>query len=385
MQPIYLDYQASTPIDSRVLDVMMPYLTEKFGNPHSSNHRYGMEGEAALDIARQQVADVLSAKPKEMIFTSGATESNNWVIKSVMARRQSRPHMITLATEHKCVLNSALAAQRSGAEVTILPVDQQGLIDLAQLEAAITDQTGLISIMLVNNEIGTIQPVRQIAELASERGVLVHTDAAQAFGKLPIDINDLPVDFISISGHKIYGPKGVGALWVRAGSEKYLQQFMDGGAQEGGLRAGTQAPALVAGLGKAAALCAADMDADQARIGALTQKLWGALQESLTDLHLNGPDFGDQRWAGNLNISFMGARSDLLLRELRTLALSSGSACASGTAEPSHVLTAIGLSEPLRESTLRISIGRMTTEAEINTAASAISDAVSKIRKSRAW
>ncbi|NVJ99356.1 MAG: aminotransferase class V-fold PLP-dependent enzyme [Alphaproteobacteria bacterium] len=373
--PIYLDYQATTPMDVRVLDVMMPYLTGKFGNPHSSTHRFGWEAEAALDIAREQVANCIEAKPEEIIFTSGATESNNMALKGVMdVWGEKKPHLITVCTEHKCVLEAAADCERHGYRVTYLPVGADGLIDLKRLKAEITDQTALVSIMAVNNEIGVIQPVKEIGALCRGAGVLFHTDAAQAFGKIPLHVDDMNIDLMSISGHKIYGPKGVGALYKRSGRHTALSPQMSGGGQEAGWRSGTQAPALVAGLGAAASLCQDEMAQEHSRLDRLMAAFKSRLFEAMPELVVNGHP--EQRWVGNLNVSFPGLDGDLLLANIRDIAVSSGAACASAVSGPSYVLQSIGRSEAVAKSSIRIGIGRMTTDEELDYAATVLVDAV---------
>lgn len=383
VRPIYLDYQATTPLDPRVLDAMMPFFTEKFGNPHSSTHAYGWETEAALDIARQQVASVIAADEGEVIFTSGATEANNLVLKGVMdAWGKKRPHMVTVATEHKCVLEAAAVCAHHGYDVTILPVGGDGIVDLNRVEEAITGSTALVSVMAVNNEIGVIQPLAEIGRLAKTKGALFHSDAAQAFGKTPLDVADMQLDFMSISGHKIYGPKGVGALYKRSGRSTALTPQMSGGGQEAGLRSGTQAPALVAGLGAASALAATDMMQEARRLESLMIRLKDALFEIAPDILINGSE--EKRWVGNLNVSFPGIDGDMLLASVRNLALSSGAACASAVSGPSYVLEAIGRSASESKAALRIGIGRFTTDEEIDEAIAILQGALRTLRKGAA-
>ena len=380
-KPVYLDNQATTPLDPRVLEVMMPYFTEKFGNPHSATHQYGWEGEAALDIAREQTADVINAKPEEIFFTSGATEANNMAIKGTMdIWVKKRPEIITLKTEHKCVLESAKACEKFGAKLIVLPVESNGLLDIQKLENAISGQTALISIMAVNNEIGVIQLLERIGKIARNNGALFHTDAAQAFGKIPLDVQGMNIDFLSISGHKIYGPKGVGALYMRKHHSVTLSRFMDGGAQEKGIRAGTQAPALVAGLGKAASIAQAEMLQENGRLASMMQRFKNTLKGALNDFIINGDEIN--RIPGNLNISFPTLDNEILLTSLRDLAVSSGSACASGTSGPSHVLEAIRQGQMLdkREASIRVGIGRFTTDEEIDFAAATIIRMVKKLK-----
>jgi len=376
--PIYLDYQATTPMDEWVLGAMMPYLTTKFGNPHSSTHRYGWEAEAALDVAREQVASLIGASDKEIYFTSGATETNNLVLKGVMdVWGEKRPELITVATEHKCVLESAAACARAGYKVTVLPVDADGLLDLNRLEDAVSEQTALVSVMAVNNEIGVIQPLKEIGAIVIAKGALFHSDAAQGYGKIPLDVDDIGLDYMSISGHKIYGPKGVGALYKRAGRQTALTPQMAGGGQEDGIRAGTQAPALVAGLGAAASLCAEGMQQEAGRLQAMMARFKDKLFTALPGLILNG--HAEKRWQGNLNVSFPGLDGDLLLASIRPLAVSSGAACASAVSGPSYVLEALGRTEDESNSALRIGIGRFTTDEEIEFAADTLIGAVEKL------
>ncbi len=376
--PIYLDYQATTPLDERVLDAMMPYLTDKFGNPHSSTHRYGWEAEVALDVAREQVAALIGAKAEEITFTSGATETNNMVIKGVMdVWGTKRPHLVTVVTEHKCVLESAAACARLGFEVSYLPVKPDGLLDLGLLEKTVTEKTALVSVMGVNNEIGVIQPLKEIGAIAKAKGALFHSDIAQAYGKILLDVDDLQLDFASISGHKIYGPKGVGAFYKREGRNTALTPLMSGGGQERGLRSGTQAPALVAGLGKAAQLCAQLREEEALRISQFMTVFKARLFDALPGILVNGHE--SKRWQGNLNLSFPGLDGDLLLAELRSLALSSGAACASATEGPSYVLQALGRTDLETKAAIRIGVGRFTTEEEMAFAAEQIIEAVQRL------
>lgn len=373
----YMDYQSTTPLDERALAVMMPYLTEKFGNPHSAEHRFGWEAEAALDVAREQVAGVISAPPEAITFLSGATEANNLVIKGVMEQwGGTKPHLITIATEHKCVLEAAEVCRRAGFRVTVLPVGLDGLIDLNQLDDAIDEETALVSVMAVNNEIGVIQPLVEIGEMCRKQGVLFHTDAAQAYGKIPLDVEALNIDFMSISAHKIYGPKGVGALYRRPGKHTTIIPQMHGGGQEGGLRAGTQAPALVAGFGKAADICTAEMAQEQGRLNTMMTRLIAGLKQAAPAMKINGHP--DKRWIGNLNVSFPELDGDRLFADIRGLAVSTGAACASAVTGPSYVLEAIGVARKNAKSSIRIGIGRFTTDEEIDFAAAKIREAVNK-------
>jgi cysteine desulfurase len=372
----YLDYQSTTPLDERVLTTMMPYLTGKFGNPHSAEHRFGWEGAAALDIAREQVADVIGAGAEDITFLSGATEANNLAIKGVMEIwGQKKPHLVTCATEHKCVLETASACEKAGFNVTILPVNQDGLIDLNQLNDVVTDRTALVSVMAVNNEIGTFQPLKEIGGICRDKGVLFHTDAAQAFGKIELNVDDMHIDFMSISAHKIYGPKGVGALYRRNERRTMIAPQMHGGGQESGLRAGTQSPALVAGFGHAASLCVEQMGQEAGRLSTLMNRLVEGLKRVAPGHRINGTM--QMRWVGNLNVCFPGLDGDRLFADIRGLAVSSGAACASAVTGPSYVLEAIGVSGKDAKASLRLGIGRFTTEQEIDFAIEKIDHAVS--------
>lgn len=360
--PIYLDYQATTPIDQRVLEKMMPYLTTEFGNPHSVEHNFGWKAEAAVEVSRKEVASLIGANDEEIIFTSGATESNNMAIKgAAFAQFSDKNHVITVKTEHKCVLASARSLERLGFTVTYLNVDPEGLINLDELKSAITDKTSLVSIMAVNNEIGVIQDLKAIGEICKTAGVLFHTDAAQAFGKIPLDVREMNIDLMSISGHKIYGPKGIGALYVRKGVE--VIPLMDGGGQENGLRSGTLSPALCVGLGQASKIALKEMDADLKHVSKLSNLLLSLLRNKLNNIRLNGSE--TDRYLGNLNVTFIGIKSDLFIADLKNIAVSSGSACSSAKNKPSYVLNELGLPKSDISSSIRIGIGRMTTEEEI--------------------
>lgn len=378
-QPIYLDYQATTPTDPRVVELMLPYFTEKFGNPHSRSHMYGWESEEATEKAREQVASLIGASPKEIIFTSGATESNNMAIKGVgRFYKEKKNHIITVQTEHKCVLDASRHLEREGFEVTYLGVQANGLVDLEALEAAITDKTALVSIMAVNNEIGVIQPIAEIGKLCREKGVFFHTDAAQAFGKLPLNVDEMNIDLMSISGHKIYGPKGVGALYVRRRPRVRLEPLINGGGQERGFRSGTLPTPLVVGLGAAAEIAGQEMEMEQARIQKLTDKLHKGITDAIPETYLNGD--AEQRIAGNLNISFAYIEGESLLMAIRELAVSSGSACTSASLEPSYVLHALGVGDDLAHTSIRFGIGRFTTEEEIDRAIEIVKNNVQKLR-----
>lgn len=362
-QPIYLDYQATTPLDKRVLDAMMPYFEEKFGNPHSATHRYGWEAAAGVDIARENIASVLNVQPSEVIFTSGATEANNLALKGVMraAKDRGRTHLITVVSEHKCVLESAHALEREGIDVTYLPVRPDGIVDLQALAGAMTDKTALLSVMAVNNEIGVIQPLKEMAALAHEHGALFHSDAAQAFGKMPLDVKDMGIDLASISGHKIYGPKGVGALYL--GENVKLCPHMDGGGQEGGIRSGTLSPALCVGFGQAARIADEDMTQEMARARRHFDMLLQGIEERFPALQVNGSV--DERLYSNLNVSFPKLDGERLLADIRGIAVSSGAACASATTGPSYVLQALGVPKQVAQASLRIGTGRFTSDGDI--------------------
>ena len=377
--PVYLDYQATTPIDPCVLDAMLPYLTERYGNPHSAAHRFGWEAAAAVDAARQKIAHLIGAKPEEIIFTSGATEANNLAIKGVAhAYGHKKRHLVTTVIEHKCVLESVRALEQQGFSVTYLPVNHDGLIDLADAAAAIDDNTALVSVMAVNNEIGVIEPIAEVGRLCRERGAKFHVDAAQAAGKIPLDVEAMNIDLMSLSAHKMYGPKGVGALYVRKKPRVVLEPLFHGGGQEQGLRSGTLAPSLIVGFGEAAAIAARNMATESARIEEMSKTFLARLHRELNGVILNGSEA--RRYWGNLNISFAGVDGERLLAGLRDIAVSSGAACASGSKEPSYVLAAIGVSERQAKSSLRIGFGRFTKDEDIAYAADALIAAVRKIR-----
>lgn len=376
--PIYLDYQSTTPMDPRVIDVVVKTMTEDFGNPHSRTHAFGWKAEELVEIARKQVADLIGADAKEIFFTSGATESNNIAIKGV-ARfyGTEKNHIITTATEHKCVINSARDLEAEGFKTTFLPVQQNGLIDLEKLEAAITDKTCIVSIMTVNNEIGVIQPIKEIGALCRKKGVFFHTDAAQAFGKIPLDVNEANIDLMSISGHKIYGPKGIGAIYIRRKPRVRIKPLFSGGGQERGIRSGTLAPALIVGLGKAAEIAKNEMAKDTSHIKKLSDKLAKGIMET-THVYLNGDK--EHRYDGNLNFSFAGIEGESMIMAIKDLAVSSGSACTSSSLEPSYVLHSLGVEDELAHTSIRFGIGRFTTEEEIDYAIKTIKEKVQKLR-----
>ncbi|KAJ8672590.1 hypothetical protein QAD02_003849 [Eretmocerus hayati] len=362
---LYLDAQATTPMDPRVLDKMMPYLTSYQGNPHSRTHMYGWESEAAVDHARQQIADLIRANPKEIIFTSGATECNNLAVKGVAKfYKDKRNHIITTQTEHKCVLDSCRFLQGEGFKVTYLPVMSNGLISLEQLEASITPETSLVSVMTVNNEIGVRQPVEEIGSICRKRKIFFHTDAAQAVGKIPIDVNKMNIDLMSISGHKVYGPKGVGALFVRRRPRVRLEPLQSGGGQERGMRSGTVPAPLAVGLGAACEIANSEMSYDHDYITKLSERLINGITSKLTHVIRNGDPVA--WYPGCVNLSFAYVEGESLLMALKDIALSSGSACTSASLEPSYVLRAIGTSEDLAHSSIRFGIGRFSTIDEID-------------------
>lgn len=376
--PIYLDYQSTTPMDPRVIEVMTDIMQNKFGNPHSRTHKYGWESEEIIEIARRQVADLIGADPKEIIFTSGATESNNLAIKGVARfNKEKKNHIITITTEHKCVINSARDLEQEGFTTTFLPVKENGLIDLDQLKNAITDKTAIVSVMALNNEIGVIQPIAEIGKICRERGVYFHTDAAQAFGKIPLNVNEMNIDLMSISGHKIYGPKGIGALYVRRKPRVRIKPIISGGGQERGLRSGTLAPFLVAGLGKAAELAKNEMQKDHEHISRLSKKLADGIRKT-THVYLNGDE--KHRYPGNLNFSFAGIEGESMIMAIKDLAVSSGSACTSSSLEPSYVLHSLGVEDELAHTSIRFGIGRFTTDEEIDYAINLIQSKVQKLR-----
>ncbi|XP_058794530.1 cysteine desulfurase-like [Phymastichus coffea] len=362
---LYLDAQATTPIDPRVLDKMMPYLISYQGNPHSRTHMYGWETEAAVEHARQQIADLIGANPKEIIFTSGATECNNIAIKGVAKfYKEKKNHIITTQTEHKCVLDSCRYLQSEGFKVTYLPVMPNGLINLADLEATIRPETTLVSVMTVNNEIGVRQPINEIGAICRKKKVFFHTDAAQAVGKIPIDVNKMNIDLMSISGHKIYGPKGIGALYVRRRPRVRLEPVQSGGGQERGMRSGTVPAPLAVGIGAACELANSEMEYDHEYITKLSNRLINGIMSQLTHVIRNGDPVS--WYPGCANLSFAYVEGESLLMALKDIALSSGSACTSASLEPSYVLRAIGASEDLAHSSIRFGIGRFTTVEEID-------------------
>lgn len=379
--PIYLDYSATTPVDPRVAEQMMHYLTlqGKFGNPASRSHKFGWEAEQAVETAREQVAALIHADAKEIVWTSGATESNNLALKGAAHFYQKKgKHLVTSKTEHKAVLDTCRALEKEGFEVTYLDPEPTGLIDLDKLAAAIRPDTLLVSLMHVNNEIGVITDIAAIGQLTRSKGVLFHVDAAQSAGKIPIDLTQMQVDLMSFSAHKVYGPKGVGALYVRRKPKVRLEPMMHGGGHERGLRSGTLATHQCVGMGEAFRIAREEMDSETIRLKQLRDKLWDGLKD-MEQIFING-DL-TQRIPGNLNISFNFVEGESLLMGLRDLAVSSGSACTSATLEPSYVLRALGRSDELAHSSIRFTLGRFTTEADIEYAIPLIRKEVSKLRE----
>ncbi|XP_041836464.1 cysteine desulfurase, mitochondrial [Melanotaenia boesemani] len=380
LRPLYMDFQATTPMDPRVLDAMLPYQVNYYGNPHSRTHAYGWESETAMETARKQVADLIGADPREIIFTSGATESNNMAIKGVARFYQAKKrHVITTQTEHKCVLDSCRILEAEGFKVTYLPVQKNGLLDLELLEASICPDTSLVSVMTVNNEIGVKQPIKDIGQLCRSKGVFFHTDAAQAVGKIPINVSDWKVDLMSISGHKIYGPKGVGALYVRRRPRVRLEPLQNGGGQERGLRSGTVPTPLAVGLGAACKIAHKEMEYDHQRVSMLANRLVQKIMCEIPDVIMNGDP--EQRYPGCINLSFAYVEGESLLMALKDVALSSGSACTSASLEPSYVLRAIGADEDLAHSSIRFGIGRFTTEEEVDYTAEKCIHQVCRLRE----
>lgn len=378
--PIYMDYHATTPVDPRVFEAMTPYFTEIFGNAASRNHAFGWQAEEAVEIARKNVAKLIGATSKEIVFTSGATESNNLAIKGVAEMYQEKGnHIITVVTEHKAVLDSCKHLEKQGCRVTYLPVDKYGLVDLDALRNAITDKTVLISVMMANNEIGVIQPIAEIGKIAREHGVLMHTDAVQAVGKIPVNVDKLNIDLLSMSAHKMYGPKGVGALYVRRKNPRVmLSPIIDGGGHERGMRSGTLNVPGIVGLGKAAELAYLEMPEEMERVAALRDKLQESIFKQIPEVYINGHP--TKRLPGNLNISFAYVEGESLLMGLSDVAVSSGSACTSASLEPSYVLKALGVGEELAHSSLRFGLGRFNTEEEVNFTIEKVVQAVNKLR-----
>ena len=379
--PIYLDNHATTRVDPRVVEAMLPYFTESFGNAASRNHEFGWVAEQGVENARKQVASLIGASPKEIIFTSGATESNNLAIKGVAEMYAEKGnHIITAATEHKAVLDTCKKLEKQGFRITILPVKGDGLVDLDMLREAITDKTILVSIMYANNEIGVVQPVAEIGKICRERGVLFHTDAVQAVGKIPVDVNADNIDIASLTAHKVYGPKGVGALYVRRRNPRVqLTAQMDGGGHERGMRSGTMNVPAIVGLGEACAIAQREMAAEIEYSRTLRDRLKARLEAGLDEVYVNGSM--EHRLPGNLNISFAYVEGESLLMGISDVAVSSGSACTSATLEPSYVLKALGLGDEIAHSSIRFGIGRFNNQEEVDYVADKLIDVVTKLRE----
>lgn len=377
MPDIFMDYQSTTPIDPRVLETMLPYFTQTFGNPHSSEHRFGIAAQLAVDQALEDIGRVIGAAGHEIVLTSGATESNNLALRGTLPKR-GKSHLISCVTEHSSVRSTLSALQDSGCSTTLLPVGDDGLIDLEVLAASITPSTRIVSLMAVNSEIGVIQPFADAGGICRDRGVLFHVDAAQAYGRVPIDVHRQHIDLLSVSAHKIYGPKGIGALFVSERARKVLRPLITGGKQQDGLRAGTIPVPLAVGFATAARLMLEEGAADGQRISILAGKLLTGLAIRLAGIHLNGSAV--HRYSGNLNLRIEGADADSLLLMLSEIGMSTGSACSSGTPEPSSVLTALGLTKEEASQCLRIGLGRMTTEEEVDYVIERLSWAVGELR-----
>ena len=378
--PVYMDNHATTRVDPRVLDEMLPYFGDRFGNAASRTHEFGWTAESAVEDGREHTADILGASPKEIVFTSGATESSNLAIKGVAQANQDRgKHIVTQITEHHATLDSCSALARQGFEVTLLPVDATGLIDLNQLRDSLREDTILVSLMVANNEVGTIQPIAEVGAICRNRGILFHTDAAQAIGKLQIDVETMGIDLLSLSAHKFYGPKGVGALYVRNRPRPKVIAQMDGGGHERGLRSGTMNVPGIVGLGAACRLARHELGPESLRVRKLRDKLEGRLRTQLGGIHLNGHP--EKRLDGNLNVSFEAVDGEGLLMGLKDIALSSGSACTSASLEPSYVLRAMGSPKELARSSTRFGLGRFNTEEEVDYVAERVVVEVNRLRE----
>ena len=380
-RPIYMDHHASTPVDPRVVEAMLPYFTEHFGNPASRNHSFGWRAEEAVEAARAQVADLLGARTREIVFTSGATESINTALKGAAAAlKQKGDHIVTLQTEHKAVLDSLRRIEKSGYRVSYLPVEPDGLVALDRLERAITDKTILISILHANNEIGVIQPIRAIGKLARTHGVILHVDAAQAAGKIVLDVEADHIDLLSLTAHKLYGPKGAGALYVRRRDPRVdLIPLLDGGGHERGFRSGTLNVPGIVGLGKSCEIAAMEMETESSRLATLRDRLLTGLQKAMDGMSVNGSLA--ERLPHNLNVSFAGVDGEALLMGLDDIAVSSGSACTTATPQPSHVLRALGIGDSLAQSSLRFGLGRWNTTDEVDYAVAKVSRVVKRLRE----
>lgn len=378
--PIYMDYQATTPMDRRVLEAMLPYFTEYFGNAASRNHAFGWKAEEAADAARQVIAEAIGAEPREIVFTSGATESNNLALKGIAEMYASKGnHIITVQTEHPSILDTVARLERQGHQVTYLPVRPDGLVDLDILRRAITDKTILISVMAANNEIGVIQPLEEIGRIAREHGVLFHSDATQAVGKVPVDVDAMHLDLVSFTAHKIYGPKGIGALYVRRKNPRVrCAPLLDGGGHERGMRSGTLNVPGIVGFAKAVELALEEREAESKRLIGLRDRLRDMIIHSLDRVYLNGHP--DRRLPGNLNLSFAYVEGESLMMEMHEVAMSSGSACTSASLKPSHVLLALGVTDDLAHSSIRFGLGRFTTEEEVEYVGTKIVAAVNRLR-----
>jgi cysteine desulfurase len=379
--PIYMDYHATTPVDPRVLEAMLPYFTQTFGNAASRNHPFGWEAEEAVEKARKQVADLIGANAKEIIFTSGATESNNLAIKGAAEMyREKGNHIITCVTEHKAVIDTCKKLEKQGYRVTYLPVQKDGRISLDELRAAVNEKTILITIMTANNEIGVVQPIAEIGAIAKEKGILFHTDGVQAVGKIPFNVNELKTDMVSLSAHKMYGPKGVGALYVRRRNPRVLlSEQISGGGHERGMRSGTLNVPGIVGIGKAAELCKNEMAADTERLRKLRDYLNEELHKNLDELYINGSM--EHRLPHNLNISFAYVEGESLLMGINDVAVSSGSACTSASLEPSYVLKALGAGDDLAHSSIRFGLGRWTTKEEVDYVIQKLTNVVQRLRE----
>jgi cysteine desulfurase len=380
--PVYMDNHATTPLDKRVLETMLPYFSEKFGNAASRNHSFGWEAEEAVDKARGQIAGLIHAQSKEIIFTSGATEADNMAIKGVIEfYKEKGNHIITCVTEHKAILDSCRALERSGkATITYLPVDKYGMVDPETVRKAITDKTVLITLMYANNEVGTIHPIAEIGKIAKEKGIVFHSDATQAVGKIPVDVEKDGIDLMSMSGHKIYGPKGIGAIYVRSkGPRVRLTPQMDGGGHERGMRSGTLNVTGIIGLGQACEIAGAEMLEENRRLREIRDKLAAGIFERLDEVYLNGHP--TERLPGNLNVSFAYVEGESLLMGISDIAVSSGSACTSATLEPSYVIRALGTDEELAHSSIRFGLGRFNTEEEVDYVTDRVSKEVKRLRE----
>jgi len=380
--PIFLDNHSTTPMDPRVLEALLPYFVEKFGNAASRNHSFGWEAEEAVENARKQIAKLVHADAKEIVFTSGATESDNLALKGVIEMYHEKGnHIITSSTEHRAVLDTAKALEAKGkARVTYLSVDKHGMVNPEDVRNAITDKTVLISIMLANNEIGTINPVKEIGKIAKEKGILFHCDATQGVGKIPVNVQEMGIDLMSFTGHKIYGPKGIGALYVRKKAPRVrIAAQMDGGGHERGMRSGTLPVPLIVGFGKACELCEQEMEAEGRKLAAMRDRLQAGIMNALEEVYLNG--HATQRLPHNLNISFAYVEGESLLMGLKEIALSSGSACTSATLEPSYVLRALGVGSDLAHSSIRFGLGRFNTDEQVDYTITRIIEIVTKLRE----